>query len=139
MAGWPHFKPKRDTVVEALRRTGGNVTAAAKEILKVDPQTLYQYISDNPDIKPTLEHFRELRRERELDNCEDILDYICNLKEKDTTNSLKATIYKLNNLGKNRKYNHAEIVAAEHGRCIADNIKEMLVKQNAPQVSQDDK
>lgn len=126
------FTPKKQTVLDALKATGGNVTLAA-EMLKCCKQTLYQWIWDYPDIKEEIERLREVAREVQLDQSEAVVSFAESMKEKDLTNALKAAMFKLNNLGSKRKYNHPDVAAVkENQKAIADTLTTIHIAPDSP-------
>lgn len=116
----------RRKVKEAIKMAVGNASKAA-EIMGISKTTFYDHMFSDPELNEYLEEIRKQGRELELDECEETLQFIVKLKEKDTTNALKAVMYKLNNNGSKRGYGHAEVLAAKEQKALADNLEGIVI------------
>ena len=75
------------------------------EAFDISPETMYRHYYKYPNLKPLLEEYRNCRKDRMLDTAEDVLDYaMSECKEADINAALKASMYFLNNRGKERGY-----------------------------------
>lgn len=99
-----------DTIIEALRKTRGNVGRAADKI-GVARSTLHTRINQNPELKAHLDTFRE----RMLDDLEDVFQN--KALDGDTTNGM----FILKTIGKKRGYDmHADVIVESATRAALD-------------------
>jgi DNA-binding PucR family transcriptional regulator len=121
------WNPPLQDIIDALIKHHGVVTQAAKE-LGVVRQTLSVKIAETPELQAILPGLREQLVERKVDVAEETLDWVMSLKDKDVSNTLKATMFTLNNLARKRGYACNEERAAMVTSCAADKSNAEYVK-----------
>jgi hypothetical protein len=94
------WNPKKEEVLESLKKHGGVITHAAKA-LKVDRRTLRAYVKRSDELSAELEDLRFHYNEELLDGAEETLRHAVYQRE-DLAHSLKAAMFILNNKGRQR-------------------------------------
>lgn len=113
-----------EDIIEALEKTMGNIRHAAK-LLGYDYNTgpIFKRLKRHPEMREALEEIRRNRATVECDFAEDTVSYAMQQRERDLATSLKAAIFTLNNLGKDRGYCHPDDVRKEEDKGLVDLIK----------------
>ena len=101
---------------KTLEETSGYVTFAAKK-LGVTPQTVYNYLKDNPDLQVVVDEAREVQ----LDIAENSLQM--KIREGD----LNAITFFLRTMGKRRGYVEKKITEHETPRSLDDLVAKLSV------------
>jgi predicted transcriptional regulator len=104
------FRPKKESIISALKKHGGIVTRAAIE-LGVARWVLSKYLSKHKEFDELKEDLRQNFRAQLCDKAETALEEILTQNE-DTTNRLRSAQYILNNLGKERGYSPLAVQAS---------------------------
>ena len=95
------WNPKKDVVLDAIKRSDGVITLAA-EALGVCRYTLHLYVKANPDVKEFLDSMRYSYDTALLDGAESVLKTA--IKSPDLDKALKSAFFILNNKGAERGY-----------------------------------
>ena len=80
------------------------ITHAAKQI-GISRVAIYNYIKRH-NLEDEITKLRFAYVEQLIDKAEGVIEYAMEQKEEDLTNSIKASVFLLNNLGKSRGYAH---------------------------------
>lgn len=110
--------PQSD-IMDALRRNNGVITYAAPE-LGVCRETLIDRCKTDPELKELLARLRNSHVKHKCAKAEKTVEAIMERWEVDASNALKASIFTLNNLGKELGYACNEERAAIATSCAAD-------------------
>lgn len=117
------FNPKVADVVDALRRTNGNITEVSK-YYSVSRESFYQYIYKHPEIKPIIDELRSIKDESLLDAAEGVIAFCLNQREKQPKIAIDAAKYVLDNKGRRRDWgitkNEADIRGVVQDKISAD-------------------
>ncbi len=102
---------EKSVIVDALKKHDGKISYTAKE-LGCSQETIYRYMDRHPDVREAREQAQKAYLNKRLDVCESVLDVLANKVHTDPSHALKAAMYTLNNLGKERGYAPSEVRAA---------------------------
>lgn len=98
-------------IIESLKKHDGKLSYVAKE-LGTTYTSLLAYLERHPDVKEVRENAQKAYLHKRLDVCESVLDVLANKVHTDPAYALKAAMYTLNNLGKDRGFAPTEVRAA---------------------------
>lgn len=101
----------KDEIVTSLKKHDGKLSYVAKE-LGCCHTSLLDYLKRHPDVKLVREEAQKSYLNKRLDVCESVLDVLANKVHTDPAHALKAAMYTLNNLGKDRGFAPTEVRAA---------------------------
>lgn len=125
-----------EDILEALEKTLGNVRQAAKLLgYEYNTGPIFKRLKNHPDLRDALTEIRRNRAHMECDFAEDTVSYAMQQRERDLPTSLKAAIYTLNNLGKDRGYCHPDEIKREKDEGLVDWFKSgkvVIVEGKAP-------
>lgn len=110
-----------DDICDALKIADGRISVAAYK-LNLCRYTLYRKINASPRLQEVLKELREDYKRRACDLAEAAVMAIMQRHDSDAANALKASIFTLNNLGRDYGYNHPEVAKAQEDRGLADMI-----------------
>ena len=136
--GIPLVIPK-DAFVTALKQNKGVVSRVCKS-LDICHNSVHKLIAEY-ELKELLDNLRNNYKTTLLDDAEDNLAYAMQQRDKDLNNTLKASFFVLNNLGKERGYAHpsssslddAEKTIAQ--KALFHGLKDLLDNRRSPSSS----
>ena len=123
-------------VLAVIKKHDGKISYICKE-LGCSHDTAYSYMRRHPEAgEARLQAQREHLAKR-LDVCETGLEILINKIHEDPNHAYKSIIYTLNNLGKDRGYDHAEaraaVATAEYQQELLDATRDPLNKPTPQQ------
>ena len=101
----------KEQIIQCIKKHDGKLSYVAKELGSCH-RTLLDYLERHPDVKLVREEAQKAYLNMRLDVCESVLDVLANKVHTDPAHALKAAMYTLNNLGKERGYAPTEVRAA---------------------------
>lgn len=101
----------KEEILESIKKHDGKLSYVAKE-LGTTHTTLLAYLDRHPDVKQAREEAQKAYLHKRLDVCESVLDVLAGKVHTEPGHALKAAMYTLNNLGKERGYAPTEVRAA---------------------------
>lgn len=102
---------EKQEILDALKKHDGKISYVAKEI-GCSQDTIYRYMERHPDVREARKAAQKAYLNKRLDVCESVLDVLANKVHTDPAHALKAAMYTLNNLGKERGFAPTEVRAA---------------------------